>query len=130
MPPARSASAAPRRSRATPGAAPRPRPRPRRVAQRGPRVRVRWDRAGRVSLLVVLAVVLGLYVQHALSYLSTRAQADRALATVHQLARDNRALEREQLALQQPATIIGDARALGMVKAGERSYVITGRPGR
>ena len=91
---------------------------------------MRWDRAGRVSLLVVLAVVLGLYVQHALSYLSTRAQADRALATVHQLARDNRALEREQLALQQPATIIGDARALGMVKAGERSYVITGRPGR
>ncbi len=91
---------------------------------------MRWDRAGRVSLLIVLAVVLGLYVQHALSYLSTRAQADRALATVHQLARENHVLEREQLALQQPATIIGDARALGMVKAGERSYVITGRPGR
>ncbi len=77
----------------------------------------------------MLAVVLGLYVQHALSYLSTRAQADAALATVHQLARENRALEREQLALQQPATIIGDARALGMVKAGERPYVITGLPG-
>ena len=91
---------------------------------------MRWDRAGRVSLLIVLVVVLGLYVQHALSYLSTRAQADRALATVHQLARENHSLEREQLALQQPATIIRDARALGMVKAGERSYVITGRPGR
>jgi cell division protein FtsB len=92
-------------------------------------VHVRWDRLGRVSLLVVLAVVLGLYVQHALSYLSTRAQADRALATVQQLARDNRGLEREQKSLTNPATIIRDARALGMVQAGERPYVITGQPG-
>jgi cell division protein FtsB len=91
---------------------------------------VRWDRAGRVGLLVVLVVVLGLYVEHALSYLSTRAQADQALATVHQLVRENHALEREQQALQQPGTIIGDARALGMVRPGERSYVIMGRPGR
>jgi cell division protein FtsB len=90
---------------------------------------VRWDRAGRTGLLVVLAVVLGLYVQHALSYLATRSQADRAVATVHQLARENRVLEREQQQLQQPATIMSDARALGMVRAGERSYVIMGRPG-
>jgi cell division protein FtsB len=90
---------------------------------------VRWERAGRTGLLIVLAVVLGLYVEHALSYLSTRAQADRAVATVHQLARANRALEREQQELQQPATIVRDARALGMVRAGERSYVIMGRPG-
>jgi cell division protein FtsB len=91
---------------------------------------VRWDRAGRTSLLVVLAVVLGFYVQHALSYLSTRSQADKALATVHQLAKANQALEREQAALQQPSLIIRDARALGMVKQGERPYVIMGRPGR
>lgn len=90
---------------------------------------VRWDRLGRVGLLLVLAVVLGLYVQHTLSYLSTRGQADRALATVQQLARDNHALEREQTSLTNPATIIRDARALGMVQAGERPYVITGQPG-
>jgi cell division protein FtsB len=90
---------------------------------------VRWDRAGRTGLLIVLAVVLGLYVQHALAYLSTRVQADRAVATVHQLARQNRVLEREQQELQQPATIMHDARALGMVRPGERSYVIMGRPG-
>ena len=33
--------------------------------------RVRWDRMGRWALLAVLAVVLALYVQPALSYLST-----------------------------------------------------------
>jgi cell division protein FtsB len=125
MPPARSAPAVPRRSRETST----PRPRPKRVAQRGSLVRLRWDRVGRVGLLVVLTVVLGLYVQHTLSYFSTRAQADRALATVQQLARANHALEREQRSLTNPATIIRDARALGMVQSGERPYVITGQPG-
>jgi cell division protein FtsB len=99
------------------------------VAIRGPRVRLRWDRAGRIGLLVVLAIVLGLYVQHTLSFLATKSQADHALATVQQLAKANRALEREQKQLSQPSTIIRDARALGMVQPGERPYVITGTPG-
>jgi cell division protein FtsB len=129
MPPARSAArshaAAPRReSRATP---PRPALRAR-VASRG--TRVRWDRVGRISLLLVLMAVLGLYVQHALSYLSTRSQADAEQALVQQLAHENRALEAQQRALTEPATIIRDARALGMVNQGERAYVITGQPAR
>jgi cell division protein FtsB len=78
----------------------------------------------------VLGVVLALYVEHTLSWLSTRSQADSALATVERLTRENRVLEHEQTALHNPATIIRDARALGMVKAGERPYVITGLPGR
>ncbi|HEV3056064.1 MAG TPA: septum formation initiator family protein [Solirubrobacteraceae bacterium] len=129
MPPARSAArshaAAPRRApRASP---PRPRLRAR-VASRG--TRVRWDRVGRVSLLLVLIAVLGLYVQHALSYLSTRSQADAEQALVQQLARQNRALEAQRQALMKPATIIRDARALGMINQGERGYVITGQPAR
>lgn len=78
----------------------------------------------------MLAVVLGLYVQHTLTYFSTRAQADQQQAIVQRLARDNRALEREQKALNSQATIVSDARALGMVQSGERPYVITGQPGR
>jgi cell division protein FtsB len=79
---------------------------------------------------VVLGAVLTLYVEHTLTYFSTRSQADAALATVQRLARENRALEREQASLHNSATIIRDARALGMVKAGERPFVITGLPGR
>jgi cell division protein FtsB len=119
-------SAAPRRARASRPTRPA---RPHRVVLRGA-VRLRWDRVGRIGLLIVLAVVLGLYVEHTLSYFSTRSQADAALATVERLARENRILEREQAALHNPETIIRDARALGMVKAGERPYVITGLPGR
>lgn len=120
MPSARPATAAPRR---------RPRTqtlRPRRVASRGPRLRVRWDRAGRVGLLIVLVIVVGLYVQHTLSYFSTRAQASTQAAIVDRLQRQNAQLEKQQRSLSDPATIVRDARALGMVRPGERPYVITG----
>ncbi len=47
------------------------------------------------------------------------------MAIVHQLTRANARLLREQSALGDPATIERDARALGMVRPGERPYVIT-----
>jgi cell division protein FtsB len=91
---------------------------------------VRWDRVGRLSLLTVLAVVFGLYVEHTLSFLQTRSQSVRAQAYVRELVRENAALRAEQRALNQPATIIARARALGMVRRGERAFVVVGLPGR
>jgi cell division protein FtsB len=96
------------------------------VPSKGPKVRIRWERVGRVGLLVVLAVVIGLYAQHTLSYLSTRSQADHQRAIAQRLARENAQLVKEQDSLNNQATIVRDARALGMVRPGERPYVITG----
>ncbi len=124
MPPARSATA--RSARAT--HSPKPKQGPRRVASRGNSVRVRWDRLGRVALLVVLLVVAGLYVQQGLSLLSTRSQAAQQQAIVRTLTRQNAQLVKERNSLNDPSTIERDARALGMVKAGERPYVVTGLP--
>ncbi len=87
---------------------------------------MRWERVGRIGLLIVFAVVVGLYVEHTLSYLSTRAQADQQQAIVQSLTRQNAQLRQEQRSLNDPATIIRDARALGMVRPGERPYVILG----
>jgi cell division protein FtsB len=92
-------------------------------------MRVRWDRVGRIGLLVVLAVVVGLYVQQGLTLLSTHSQAVQQLGIVHRLVRENAQLERRQRALNDPTTIERDARALGMVRPGERPYVVTGLPG-
>ncbi len=92
--------------------------------------RVRWDRVGRIVMLVVLVVVAGVYVQDALSYFSTRSQAEHQEAIVRHLTRANAQLMRQQRALNDPATIVRDARVLGMVRAGERPYVITGLPNR
>jgi cell division protein FtsB len=77
---------------------------------------------------VVLGVVAGLYIQHALAYLSTRSQTDAQLTIVHRLTKENAALVAEQQSLNNPATIERDARALGMVRAGERPYVVSGLP--
>lgn len=130
MPSPRSTTA-PARSRTQ--TSPRPgvrRTAPRRVA--GPRriagARVRWERVGRVALLLVLFVVAGLYVQHALSYWSSRNQANVQATIVRNLTRDNARLIQEQRALRDPATIVLDARKLGMVRPGERPYVVTGLP--
>ena len=81
---------------------------------------------GRVSLLVVLAVVVGLYVNQAITYFSVRSQAVAQMTSALRLEHQNRQLLRQQQQLQNPATIQEDARALGMIRQGERSYVITG----
>jgi cell division protein FtsB len=89
---------------------------------------VRWDKVGRALLLVVLAVVVGLYIQQGLTYLSVRSQADQQRAIVERLIKHNRSLANQQQSLNNPATIRQDARALGMVMPGERSYAVTGLP--
>lgn len=133
MPPARPATAATRRSAASSARRATSSPRPRRQSRpaprlvvRPPRLRVRWERVGRVGLLCVFAVVAGLYVQHTLSYLATHSQADQQAAIVDKLQRQNAALTRQAQALNNPQTIVQDARVLGMVRQGERPYVITG----
>ena len=123
MPPAGTTTAAPRRqARSKPA-----RGRPRAKAARGP-LRIRWERVGRVLLVIVLAVVAGLYIQQGLAYLSARRQADEQSALAARLARQNAHLAREAKWLNDPATIVSDARALGMIKPGERPYVVTGLP--
>lgn len=131
MPSARSATAASRaRAHASHQSATRTHaPRPRRLsgpaARRRSRARVRWDRVGRVALLVVLGVVGVLYIEHAIAYLSARSRFDAENGTVRQLERDNARLVVQQRLLRDPATIVLDARKLGMVRPGERSYVIS-----
>jgi cell division protein FtsB len=98
------------------------------VASRGLRGRVRWDRVGRVSLLLVVAVVAGLYVQRGIAYFAVRSQASQQRAIVEQLSRSNASLRAQQRSLNDPATILSDARALGMVRPGEHPYEITGLP--
>lgn len=77
---------------------------------------------------MVLAVVAGLYIQQGLAYLSVRSQANQQKAIVQRLIRQNAQLRRQQKSLNNPATIMSDARELGMVAPGERPYVVTGLP--
>lgn len=79
-------------------------------------------------LVIVLAVVAGLYIQQGLAYLSVRSQANQQKAIAARLQHQNAKLLREEKTLNDPSTIERYARALGMIKAGERPYVVTGLP--
>ena len=81
-----------------------------------------------MGLVVDLCVVAGVYVQQALAYLAVRSLSDHLRAIVHQLSRANAGLRAQQSSLNSPATIVSDARALGMVRVGEHPYEVTGLP--
>lgn len=90
--------------------------------------RIRWDRLSRAALLLVLVFVVGLYVGPARSYFTTRGQAATKRAEVEQLKRENARLRARRDALRNPKALEREARRLGMVRPGERAYVVRGLP--
>jgi cell division protein FtsB len=92
-------------------------------------LRVRWDRVGRTALLLVLLGVALAYVGPARSLLSTWSDSNAKHAQLHTLQREHDALLRRARELRDPRTVQAEARRLGMVKPGERSYVVRGLPG-
>src|SRR5215218_6910417 len=123
MAPARSARA-PRRAPATRPKGPRSRPRALPGGARG----IRWDRVSRVALLVVLLGILGLYIGPARSYWSTVQEAKHRRAEVAQLKRENAKLRAKRAALRSTSALEREARRLGMVRTGERAYVVKHLP--
>jgi cell division protein FtsB len=109
--------AAPRRA-----AAHRRRRNPRRVPG------IRWDRVGRVALLLVLGLLLLLYIRPASSYVSTWRESKQRHAEVNRLERENVKLRARRAALRDDDALELEARRLGMVKPGERAYVVRRLP--
>jgi cell division protein FtsB len=94
------------------------------------RTRIRWDRLGRWALIAVLGLILYLYIGPAATWVSTYKEAKRKRAEVAALKAENRRLVDRRRELRDPAALERQARRLGMVKAGEKSYVIEGLPKR
>jgi cell division protein FtsB len=107
-------------------AAPRPRSRPK--ALPGGARGIRWDRVSRVALLIVLVGIVGLYVGPARSYWSTLHEAKHRRAEVAHLKRENAKLRAKRAALRSTAALEREARRLGMVRPGERAYVVKHLP--
>ena len=94
------------------------------------RTRIRWDRLGRWALIAVFAFVLYLYIGPAATWVSTYNEAKRKREEVAALKAENQRLRERRKELRDPASLEREARRLGMVKAGEKSYVIEGLPRR
>jgi cell division protein FtsB len=90
------------------------------------RTRIRWDRLGRWALIGVFLLVLYLYIGPAVRWVTTYRQAKEKRAEVAALHVENRQLSAQLHKLRLPTALEAEARRLGMVKAGEKAYVIEG----
>jgi cell division protein FtsB len=90
--------------------------------------RIRWDRLGRWALLFVLALVLYLYIGPTKNWVSTWREAGEKRQEVATLREENERLRVRRAALKRESSLEREARRLGMVKAGERMYIVEGLP--
>ena len=89
---------------------------------------VRWDRLGRIALLVVLTGVVALYIGPAHSYWQTWRESRTRNAELSQLETEHERLLARRRALREPASLMREARRLGMVRRGERAFVVQDLP--
>lgn len=79
-------------------------------------------------MLVVMLVLVYLYLSAGLRLFSAWGQSRHDAAQVHALELQNRQLQRQHSLLASPGSVQTQARALGMVRPGEQSYVVGGLP--
>ena len=89
---------------------------------------IRWDRVGRVGLLSTLVTIMLLYVSPAKHWLEQSRTAGEQEQQLGDLAKENRVLKKRVRALHDPGSLERKARALGMVRLGERAYVVKNLP--
>ena len=97
-------------------------------ARAAARPSIRWDRLGRVFLLGVLFVILLLYVSPLTRWVTQKNTAAEDTAELHQLETANNEMRNRLKALSSSQAIEMRARSLGMVKQGERAFVIENLP--
>jgi cell division protein FtsB len=90
--------------------------------------RIRWDRVGRVALLLVLVLLVYLYVGPVRSWWSTWQDSKAKQAQVERLERENARLRARKAALATPQALEREARRMGMVRPDERPFVVRGLP--
>ncbi len=87
--------------------------------------RIGWDSKFKLVMIVVFALVGWIGLKAGLALMAARSQAAQEVSLIDSLQAQHRGLVAQEKALHQPATIMRDARELGMVRATERSYVVT-----
>ena len=94
------------------------------MASRRPPARIRWDQLGRYALLTVLCAVLLAYISPISHWLRQSETAKHEEAQLAELQDENAQLKERIADLKRPLALEREARELGMIKEGERAYVI------
>jgi hypothetical protein len=107
----------------------RPAARKRRPAARSGPSRVKWDRIGRIALVLVLFAVAYSYLNPAIDFVKTYTATTAAKAHLHELQHESRQLHNLVQSSDDPRVIDRRARAQGMVLEGENPAVVRGLGG-
>jgi len=91
---------------------------------------IRWDRVARAALLGTLGIVLLLYISPLHRWVTQRNLAAQETQQLHQLQQQNKQLRSHIALLHNPAALEAEARKIGMVRRGEREYVVQNLPRR
>ena len=81
---------------------------------------------GRIALVLVLLAILASYVKPALNFFDAWRDSKAEHASLAQLTKENQQLKQRMTQIQGPDAAERAARKLGMVAAGEGSYVVRG----
>ena len=96
--------------------------------RQAPATRIRWDRVARVAMLFTLVALLYLAISPVRSLITDFNTSAQRHAQLLELQRRGRALARQERALSLPGTRQVEARNLGLVRPGEREYVVYNLP--
>jgi cell division protein FtsB len=98
----------------------------RRVRSRVGPSRIRWDRVGRVALVLVLFGVMISYLNPLVNLLQAWQGSKASEQQLAQLEQERAELTQQLREVSSPATLEREARRLGMVRPGEHAYVLHG----
>jgi cell division protein FtsB len=90
--------------------------------------RIRWDRVGRTALVIVLFGVLVSYFNPVVNLFDAWRDSEAGKERLADLKAENASLQHQIKEAADPLTLEREARRLGMVRPGERAYVIEGLP--
>ena len=102
------------------------RPAARRPGARRSGSRIKWDRVGRIALVLVLFAVAYSYLNPAIDLFKTYQSTTAAKAEFHELLRENKRLHKAVQTADNAAIVEGIARKQGMVAEGETPFVLHG----
>ena len=98
----------------------------RRVRRRTGPSRIRWDRLGRIVLVLVLFGVMVSYLNPLVNLLQAWQGSKSSDAQLAQLKREKVDLTERLRDVSSPAALEREARRLGMVQPGEHAYIVHG----
>ena len=104
----------------------RPAARSRRPGARSTPSRIKWDRVGRIALVLVLFAVGYSYLNPAINLVETYKSTTAAKAEFHRLLAENKHLHHSIQSADAPAVVAAAARDQGMVAEGETPFVVRG----